>query len=92
MNTSKIGDLLVSSRHRYVVYGATRGLVSQHKNHANALASLRHDRNGCQRQGGYSDAAVYRFDGAWILLVDTQLIDMTRTCRRLLKTRYGDFE
>lgn len=58
-----VGNLTVSSKHAYIVYGFVRGLVSEHRTQIAAEKSLIRDQRGCRSQGGYSDASVYEWTG-----------------------------
>lgn len=65
MNRSMIGSLMVNSSSPYIVYGPIRGLVSEHKSATQAQRSLERDQRGAKKQGGFSDAAVFIWRGAW---------------------------
>jgi hypothetical protein len=67
-NSAYIGNLTVSSKQNYIVYGSVRGLVSEHRTQSGAERSAAKDRNGCSSLGGgaYSDVSVYQWtDGGW---------------------------
>lgn len=63
INSAYIGNLTVSSKHAFIVYGSVRGLVSEHRTQIAAEKSLSRDQSGCRSQGGYSDASVYEWTG-----------------------------
>lgn len=71
-HSSMIDGVTVRSRYDYVVYGAVRGRVSQHRVLWAARASMQADQHGCRAAGGYSDASVYCWDAAtgWVEDVD----------------------
>ncbi len=74
MKTHKatIGQIEVSSRYPYIVYGDVRSFVAQCRTVRVAERALKADRAGCKAQGGYSDAHVYEWDEArgWRQCVD----------------------
>ena len=66
MHTGIIFACQVSSRASYVVYGRVRGLVAECRSFEAARRAVRRDQLGCQKQGGYSDAAIYEWGvGGW---------------------------
>ena len=66
MHTGIIFACQVSSRASYVVYGRVRGLVAECRSSEAARRALVRDQLGCQKQGGYSDAAIYEWGvGGW---------------------------
>ena len=66
MHTGIIFACQVSSRASYVVYGRVRGLVAECRSFEAARRALIRDQLGCQKQGGYSDAAIYEWGvGGW---------------------------
>ena len=65
-HTGIICGTQVSSRARYVVFGRVRGLVAECSSFEAARRALVRDQLGCQKQGGYSDAAIYEWGvGGW---------------------------
>jgi hypothetical protein len=56
-----IDSVTVRSSYPVIVYGSVRGLVSRHRTISGAARSLRRDQDGCERQGGYSDAYIYEW-------------------------------
>lgn len=64
--TAYIGQMSVTARHPYILYGACAGLVSQHRTLTGAERADRRRSAGCRAQGGYSDASIYEYiDGEW---------------------------
>ena len=53
---------------RYVVHGQTRGYVSTHRTKRAAFRSLAEDARKCIKDGKPSDAHVYRWRDAWVLV------------------------
>lgn len=72
MTKSLINGMMVASGYRYIVYGAVRGLVSEHRDAMAAQRALISDQRGCREQGGYSDANVYMSDGIHWVPADVQ--------------------
>ena len=64
---SLIGQMMLGSRKKFIVYGSVRGLVAQVDTYEQAETELDADQEGCHLQGGYSDARIFRGDanGHW---------------------------
>lgn len=75
MNRSMIGNLTVSSKQDYIVYGSVRGLISEHRVQSAAVRRADKDRKDCRGLGGgaYSDACVYRWQaGEWTMIEEAE--------------------
>lgn len=75
MNRGMIDTIMsVSSKHKYVVYGSVRGLVSEHRTFERAEANAERDVRACRKAGGYSDVGVYEWIlGRWSRVQNTNL-------------------
>jgi hypothetical protein len=75
MKSSMIGNVCVSSKNQFVVYGDVRGLISTHRSFDRASVRALRDVRACLKGGGRSDVGVYEWiGGRWSRIQNTSIM------------------